>query len=206
MSDLDPLGPAERLTREVRSLLEKVLGPAAEEVGQMLGDRMRLHRLRNVHRMLEAYRAYMETHRLEASRIPLLKEILPIVEHASLEDDADLTRRWAQLLASTTAGDGINAGYPAILAQLSPTDARVLDVLFDQSQSSDRPLPALLESVEFGPGFDFETLTSVADNLNRLGLCRPYPTLEFPVMMRLTRVGYYFVAACRGPAPAEDRA
>ena len=60
--------------------------------------------------------------------------LVPILEGATLADDDEaLQDRWAALLANaaTKPADAIPPSFPYILGQLSATDAKLLDVVFD---------------------------------------------------------------------------
>lgn len=67
--------------------------------------------------------------------------LFPILEHSSLEDDPDLTTRWAMLLAnaasSSTDSLVVLPGFPDILSQLTPFHANLLQYLYDQGFRGD---------------------------------------------------------------------
>ena len=62
-----------------------------------------------------------------------LKTLVPLLQYASIEEDEYLQAQWAALLANAAIAQiEVHTAYPDILRQLSPIDARLLDLLFDQ--------------------------------------------------------------------------
>ncbi len=57
-----------------------------------------------------------------------------MMQHATLEDNDDLQTRWAALIANAALPGGVTVSpsHPEILKQLSPQEAKFLDVLYDQ--------------------------------------------------------------------------
>ena len=63
-----------------------------------------------------------------------LEALLPLLESAALEEEDDLSSKWAALLANAATPDSpvdIYPSFPHILSQLSPREARVLDGIYD---------------------------------------------------------------------------
>ena len=66
--------------------------------------------------------------------------LFPILESASLEDDPDLRRMWATMLAN--AADSVRVtdmmpAYAAILAELTPIEAVILEAVYSQQQDGE---------------------------------------------------------------------
>jgi hypothetical protein len=122
------------MLKSFHELLTSVAGPACEEIGQHFGDRIRAYRLRNAVRLLDAVR---DLH--AKCGIPLdaihPKLLFPILEHASLEDDATLSEIWAGLLASAATGQTLPA-FLDVATQLSVDDAKLLRCLYRASFES----------------------------------------------------------------------
>lgn len=65
-------------------------------------------------------------------RIPLAVQV-PLLEAATLEEEPELQERWVNLLlnyANGASGIAIERGFTVILQQLSPLEARILDVVY----------------------------------------------------------------------------
>ena len=121
-----------------------------------------------------------------------LKVLVPLLEYASLEDEADeadnpedveaMQRRWAALLANAAAGNegaGVPPGFPRILSEIEAQDARLLEMI-----AADGPMS--LGALFASSGIDMSDVAAVdriqvrVDNLERLQLCtvyRPDPQL-----------------------------
>lgn len=179
-----------------RGFLLRIAGPAAEEVGLLLQDKVKLYRFRNQVRMLAKAQSIMREANLDPEAVPL-RTLLPILEGAALEDDESLADKWAALLANAAAGRagaGSHPSFPRILAELSPNDARFLDLLaerttkvtFGEFKSEVQPVLAV----------DDEEHVRIFQNLFRLGLCwntRGPGAGSFEI----TSFGRSFVEACR---------
>ena len=87
----------------IKDFLAKLAGPAAEEVGLLLQDQVRLYRLQNQLRILSKAEKMLHDAKIEPSQVPL-RTLVPILEGASLEDDDYLATKWAGLLASAASG------------------------------------------------------------------------------------------------------
>lgn len=93
------------LARRAVDLLGKIAGPAAEELGQMAGDWVRVRRLRNQLAILERTRKMLSDAHIEPERVRL-PVLVPLLSNATLEDNADLQQRWASLLANAATPGG----------------------------------------------------------------------------------------------------
>lgn len=119
----------------IKKFLEKLAGPAAEEVGLMLQDKVKFYRFKNQLKILKKAKQYLEENKIDPKPIPL-RTLLPLLEGASLEDDDYLSDKWAALISNAASGSlskGNHPSYSKILMELSPIDA----VLFDEVYSTD---------------------------------------------------------------------
>ena len=119
------------LLKSFHELLALIAGPACEEIGQHFRDRIRLYRLKDAVRLLEAVRDLHARLGIPVGEVHP-KLLFPILEHASLEDDPTLARLWAGLLASASAGRALPA-YVDIAKQLAPDDAKLLRTVYTAS-------------------------------------------------------------------------
>ena len=150
-----------------------------------------------------------------------LRTLLPLLEGAALEEEDDLSTKWAALLANAATPDSpvdIYPSFPHILSQLSPRDARVLDAIYDLALHLDlRPgqwaerggnRESIMQIMEMST----EEFDLVTDNLMRLGLCSGQATrlsfidskdklfqLKDKGTISITQLSYEFITACRQP-------
>lgn len=203
-------GPIDQAAKTVHVFLRTLLGPAAEEMGELLRDPVREYRVQRQLRVLQRSQARLAEAGIEPRSVPL-KIIAPLLEGASLEDDESLGERWAGLLTSSAAGDPVEYSYPHILAEIGPSEARVLDILYDSAQAAGGVLKLISSDVlKDRAAIDEGRLPIVLENLIRLRLVDPLTVPGLNTRMHhknvaLTPLGVDFVRACRGPAPGEPR-
>jgi len=219
------LALAEKGSEAAINFLGKIAGPAAEESGLLLQDKIRFHRFQNQVKMLEKAQIMLEKAGVTPIAVPL-KTLLPLLDGSALEEDEDLSTKWAALLANAATPNApfiIYPSYPHILSQLSPRDAALLDVIYDlalkpglepglepgiwMERGANRE--SIMQVMEMSPA-EFDLIT---DNLMRLGLCSGPGTrlltfidnpdqvfqLKDKGVISITQLGYEFVNACRSP-------
>lgn len=125
----------DRIAAPMENLLKTLFGGGAREIGGMIEDSMRARRLgRLATKLLPRLQAQFEESGITPHAIP--DNIwAPALEGASLVDDETLQDKWAALLVNAsnpeTAGS-IQVCFVEILRQLSPVDAKFLDILLDR--------------------------------------------------------------------------
>ena len=199
-----------------RGFLLKVAGPVGEETGLLLQDKVRIYRFKNQIKALARAKQMMEDAGLEPSSVPF-RTLLPLLDGAALEDEPDLAEKWAALLANAANPEerDVPPSYPAILSELSPGDAAILDscaVMFD-SEGARLYRPVDEEWLEELP-MDRAAFDISVDNLERLGLVvgsgkhgedeetgLPQVTLKLRGRdgIAFTHLGWAFAQACEPP-------
>jgi len=177
-------------------LLKRVLGPAADEVGLILQDKVHAYRQKNLAKMVVRGLELLANSETEAHAIPL-RSLIPIIERASVEDDEYLSEKWSRLFASAAASESMTNNHPCfpqILSELSPLDVVILDRLWEP----DRPKTwkAFKEQQNTKYGIDERLLSMTFASLDRGGLCSN--TTEY----RFTELGIAFMKAVTGPNKA----
>lgn len=91
---------------------------------------------------VEADKMLEESGRVVVGPVPG-RLIIPILEGAAQNDDPDMRKMWAALLANTasTNAEGQLPGFSDILRQLTPAHAKVLQWLYDQGHDSGMGFP-----------------------------------------------------------------
>lgn len=120
--------------RDARKALGSLFGDAAYELAKMMGESVRLWRLKNLMRISVEVRRISEERGIPVEQLRALPmpEALRVAEAASLEDEPELQAMWAGLIATATApGEcgSINRAFIGVLASLSPADAAMLNYL-----------------------------------------------------------------------------
>jgi hypothetical protein len=123
----------ESAASEAKSFLHAVLVEPARELGGLLKDQVSAKRYSNLVKIAVSSKRKLEAAGLSPQEVPL-KIIHPLLEQASLEEEPSLQDRWANLLANAAAGrtdSGVRQSFAKALAELTATDARFLDAIYD---------------------------------------------------------------------------
>jgi len=212
-------------TKAAKEFLGKLLGPASEEAGFLLGDQVRFLRFKREVRILNDAKEFLQQNGIEPQSVPL-KTLAPILESGSLEEDETMLKRWSALLATAAdpnRGKNVQSSFPEILNQLSPLEAKMLDLIFDMINEKGISRREWTSRGAVGEGLctflkiseqDFEI---AIDNLYRLRLCSPPSTgldfidnknhrfqLSTKELICITSLGYAFVSACKIPITSES--
>ena len=120
---------AEAFFKPFSNLLEKLAGPLAKELGLTFGDAARVFRYGRAVKLFQKVERIAAESGFEPSAVRP-KVLLPILNHASVEDDECMHDRWAALLANACNPSRkfeIRPSFPEILAQVSSEEATLLD-------------------------------------------------------------------------------
>lgn len=120
---------AEAAVKPFSNLLERLAGPAVDELGLTLRDSIRVFRFRRQVRLFQRLQETLDEAGVVPEPVPI-KILAPAVAYAALEDDDDLQDRWAALLsnaANPERRDTIAPYFVDMLRSLSSSDARLLD-------------------------------------------------------------------------------
>lgn len=227
MGEVDKLVRAgiEAAMKPFADLLEKIAGPAAEELGLTIQDHVKVLRLRRQLRLFERVKTMLEEAGIEPKKVPL-KLLGPIVEAASIEEDDTLQDKWAALLANaaTEREDAIHPSFIEVLKQISATEAQFLDSLFllrddkgprGKGKVFDEQIiigmfPALRD--ELSTKVQREKVSQIRGgflkaglhlNLRRLELADHDLKTQNGYWYEMTEFGAMFVEACQSPKQAD---
>jgi hypothetical protein len=205
--------------------LQKVLSPAATALGEGAAADVIAWKNKRIERAAAAIeQAAASLDAAGAVAVPVPGRVLwPILERASLEDDPGLTSAWSALLANAADESGPNVlpSFPSILAELSPKEAQLLNLIYEveakgqraslvvhDPKNTARPLMRMFGSEVGAPyvlELNAEDYRVFGGNLLRLGVCyyvaindNGHTPNRIPdsFMLRLTRFGTAFVRAC----------
>lgn len=185
-----------------KEFLSKLVGPAAEEIGFLLQDQVKLYRFKNKLKILAKAEAML----LKAGRTPNavpFRTLRPILDAAGSEDDESLSTKWAALLANAAAKTEDYASHPSfphILSEIAPIEARFLDSLLSKGGETDWNSfrKELVKTLEVTEG----DINQYYGNLFRLGLVRISEKKGGPkgvVQVGVGPFGKAFLSACTPP-------
>jgi Abortive infection alpha len=125
-----------RVAENVSDLLHSLLGPAAQQYGLLLGEKVLVRRLEyrigNLAKILGKVKQMHAEVGIEPRVIPPRVSI-PAVDAASVEDDETVQERWAALLANAADPQfqaNILPSFVEVLKQLTPEEARLLQHIY----------------------------------------------------------------------------
>ena len=218
---------ASAAVEEAKGLFGKFLGPACEEMGALIGEHVRVFRLKNQIRILKRAKKILATEGLEPEAVNL-KTFVPLLEAGALEEDDEMAERWASLLASAATATGkqtVEPSFIEILRQLTPLQARILDAIYQHIEKSQIPVAEWNQRGVLSDGLrqilkiEVSQFLLSLDNLVRLRLIGfPSIGLDFinnkdarfqlsnSNLLCGTHLGHAFIKACRVRGVVSDSA
>jgi hypothetical protein len=162
---LEPLAAIAAPVKDITELLNKFLGAALQEVGEAAGSRVRVFRLKQETKLLQKSISILEDAGLRSKPVNL-RVLFPLLDAAVLEEDDQMSERWASLLVSAADPNnklGLEAPFIEILKQLTPTHAYLLDVFYEQIERDELPPKDWLEE-----GYVLSDLKSFFTRISRI--------------------------------------
>lgn len=208
-------GKAIDSANKLGGFFSRIFGPALEEFGLSLQDRVKYWRIKNLVRLNEKW----ETLRLRSNTTSEPKPLPPkfafsLIENASMEDDDYLHDMFASLLYNTTTDSNATEprqAYLEIIKGMSSFDAKILASLHnapDYSKESSGEKLIYTEKIphEYVQKTDDTTIINppheviiALNNLHRLGCVVPTSLWGGGVsfgLVSLSSLGRAFVEAC----------
>jgi hypothetical protein len=212
------------------AIVKRMLGPAADELAEMLRDQVRLYRYERQIKCLEKAERMAQEAGFTPQPVPP-KILFPLLEGASFEEDENLHTMWAALLANAASpenAENVKPGFIAVLRQMAPEEAAIVNWLYDHSDAQSRfhGIPPLkLSQARDELGFrDKERAERTLPLAQRFASCldgleaeqlirrvywensdgRPEPKMDVSFLRfsyMVTWRGEEFIGACRPPKP-----
>jgi hypothetical protein len=200
-----------------KDLLVRLLGPSVDIGGEALRDwfQRRLERGRAM--VVNAGQIVAEAG-LEIREVPG-RILIPLLQSASLEDNDELSAKWAALLANAATeehGDSILPAFVEILRQLTTPHVKILDWIYQNAEQPSELEPSIptwrdvnWEEVSFRFGLNRADYQIIASDLHRLqvidGRRSVQPVYGGPSLssastyevIGLTPLGVAFIRACQ---------
>jgi hypothetical protein len=200
------------------AILKRMLGPAADEVAEMWRDQVRLYRYGRQLSCLQKAEKMAKEAGFRPSPVPP-KILFPLLEGASYEETEDMHSMWAALLANAANPkwpDRVRPGYIALLRQMAPDEAVLLNWLYTDALRRKEPSycltiewfvpdlrPTYRELVSAKPK-SADDFHGCLDNLEGAFLIERLDVVrgkrDAP-KLRLTGRGVNLVAVCTAPIP-----
>jgi hypothetical protein len=123
------------------ALARRMLGPAADEVAEMMRDSIRVYRYQRQLNLLHKAEAMTSKAGYTPETVSL-KLLFPLLEGASLEENEDLHTMWAALLAHASHPGSVSLVLPSfteVLRVLTVDEARLLDTAYKYALSQLSP-------------------------------------------------------------------
>lgn len=200
--------------REMGGFISRFIsGPLEQGIG-IFEDKLRYIRWERQVRLIKRSEEFMRQQGLTNPNKPIpIKNAVPLLEYATLEEDDNLQDMWARLLVNGTndsTGINIERSFIEILAQISPIEAQILQTIyalpFEKIQhagvvAENLPKYATVaeEKPENKPKEPSHEVKLALSNLARIG-CLKFPLSwgggEIFTQINPTLIGKEFVAAC----------
>lgn len=130
-----------------KEFVDKLIGPAIEETGLLLKDRVILWRLKNQVQILNKAKEYCIKYKISTKTISL-KLLCPFLDYAALEEEEILQDKWAILLSNMVdSNQNIeNHVFPYLLSQISVNEFMVLENVLESRNKRNETLNYELEN------------------------------------------------------------
>jgi hypothetical protein len=124
------------------AIVKRMLGPAADELAEMWRDQVRLYRYERQLKCVEKAERMAQEAGFTPQAVPP-KILFPPLEGASFEENEDLHTMWSALLANAASRDHatVKPRFVAILKQMAPDEATILNWIYDECQRQQATAP-----------------------------------------------------------------
>ena len=212
-SILDEVNYPKKIIEIAEKMLDKLVGPAISETGELIADKIKFYRFKNQIKILNNVKKLLEENGLSPKQIPI-KLVVPLLENASLEEDSSLQEMWSRLIMNSSTYNykvSLHKACIAILSDLSPTEAKILEMIKDdvveklkQKEKDFFPSTVFYRTYTITSRFKLKQEESdyMVDNLVRVGLLKWEPseiennTFDLENFISLSNLGYNFLKEC----------
>ena len=154
------LSGANQASKQIQDFLAAVTGHPGESIGTILGNLMR-RRQENAEGIVNKAHFTLLNLGIEPGPVPL-NVLYPVLEVGSLQEDAELQEKWANLLAN--AGDPrqgvpVSPVFAETLKNLTVREVKFLDAFYDLHQQESNTPRGIMGPIEFS---DYEIKAAYA--------------------------------------------
>ena len=185
-------------TQQLGNFVSRITTEPLETVMGILNDKLQFIRWERKLRLAERGREILDQRGIEGPLRPIpYKLALPIIEHASLEDNDELQDLWANLLVSAVDPkfDGlIRSAYIDIIKQLEVVDVHLLNAVYESYHQWREERRLLLEGKTPSDNYYLTSHCPVDkdDVMERLGIASSVYENSIDNLVRVRCVGTYF--------------
>jgi hypothetical protein len=165
------------LTEGFSSVCSKLFSKSADKIGEILAEWIGVQsdpwRIKNLLGSMEKTNQILVERGIKPA--PISKKLVyQFLDGASKEEDETLQQLWAGLLATALQGHQTHPAYPTILEQITPLEARILNILFLESKNplSEVPVAASIRAIPLYTLLSQESLTEQSLMISTGNLCR----------------------------------
>ncbi len=114
-----------------KSFIEKLLGASFEETGLLIADNIKLIRFKNQIKILTKAQKIVSENNIDIKKISL-KQLVPLLEYSSLEDDETLQEKWTNLMVNFIDSNKnyTSTIFPFILNQISTNELKIIEMFY----------------------------------------------------------------------------
>lgn len=144
----------------VKDFVEKLVGSTLEETGLLLGDKIRIFRLKNQIKMLAKAQEICNQNNIPLKQLSV-KTLVPLLEYSSLEDNETLQEKWSNLLVNLIdkKENYESSIFPFILNQLSSNELLIIEKIYNYKNENSHII-------------DYYSIDSSFTNIERINLIR----------------------------------
>jgi hypothetical protein len=121
----------------------KVFGPAAEQMGEMIGDYAKYYRLKNLINLQDKVTVLLKARGIKNHRSIHPSLAIPLINEASIQDEESLQDKWANLIANAmdpNFKERIDRNHVDKLARLKPESAELLELMRYGYETRGKPI------------------------------------------------------------------
>lgn len=121
----------------VKGFLDKLVGPALDEIGELIADPIRKFRFKNqIATLLKANQLLIDNG-INPKTVSL-KNVVPLLEGASLEEEAEMQDKWAAMLVNyADPKENFETNiFPSILSKITMKDIKMLEYLREKMSNA----------------------------------------------------------------------
>lgn len=180
------LGVAHLTKDALTDIVKRLVGPTADRAGQALADTFFKKRAVRAIAVVEDAAGMLQDAGIEPQAVPG-RILMPVLEHCSWEEDEELQRKWAALLANAASpamASRIIPAFAEILRQLTPLHAAVLQWMFNMKEDVSTGIPhwpdVSRREVEARFQLEPRNYALLVTDLERLQVIEPRRDLKLP--------------------------
>ena len=201
-------------SREMGGFISRFVSGSLEQGMGIVEDRLRYTRWERQQRLIQRSKEFMKEQGISEPNIPVpLKNAVPFLEYATLEEDDYLQDMWARLLVNGTSSSTsitLERSFIEVLSQLTHLEAEILQTIysfpFNETKNTGLLTYKLPESAQIADRDDKERkkeptqeVALALSNLTRIGCLRSplmYGGGEVFSEINPTLFGSKFIEAC----------